>query len=74
MPYFIYRITPPDTFEHLDTKEKYRDAKVRVTELRKALPDDSDDIVRMIFAKNTMEATKLLARPPEHEGQIIGDD
>jgi len=74
MPYFIYRITPPDTFEHLDTKEKYKDAKTLVTELRAGLPDGSEDIVRMIFAKNTMEAVKLLARPPEHEGKIIGDD
>lgn len=73
MPYFIYRITPnPLTLEYLDTKDKYREARTLVRDLRARHPTEDPGNIRMIFAKTTGEAEKLLSQP--RDDRIIGED
>lgn len=72
MPYFIYRVTEPKKLEHLDTKAKYREARQLVRALRAEVEAGSDTTVRMIFAKTTEEAEKLLSIPRDE--RVIGED
>lgn len=71
MPYFVYRIAPGNKLEYTKTFEKYREAKVKVNELRKSEPEDSDVVCRMIHATNKSNAEKLLLIPRDE--RIIGD-
>ena len=71
MPYYIYRVSEPKKLELLEVEEKYREAKSRLKELRTAQPADDEAIVRMIFAKTTGEAEKLLSIPKDD--RVIGD-
>lgn len=71
MPYFVYRIEPGNRLEYIDSFEKYRDAKVKVNELRKGEDVDSGIICRMIHAANRSNAEKLLLAPRDE--RIIGD-
>ncbi len=71
MPFFVYRISPENKLEHVETFEKYREAKVKVNALRKSEPDDSDNICRMIHATNKSNAEKLLLAPRDE--RIIGE-
>lgn len=72
MPYFVYRILPPKKLEHLDTTDKYQEAKKLVRGLRAELGPESVNSVRMIFAKTQGEAEKLLSMPREE--RVIGED
>ena len=72
MPYFIYRISPPRTLEHIDTKEKYQDAKRLVRGMRAEMDPEEEITVQMIFAKNNAEAEKLLLIPRDE--RVIGED
>ncbi|MEZ5653922.1 MAG: hypothetical protein R3E87_25590 [Burkholderiaceae bacterium] len=63
MPYYIYQIGPMRTLRQLGEAAGYRDAKAAVKSARAALPEDSHDTVRMIFAGNALEAEDLLANP-----------
>ena len=71
MPYYIYRVSGPKQFDFLDVVEKYREAKSRVSELRTAQAADDEAVVRMIFAKTSGEAEKLLSIPKDD--RVIGD-
>ena len=71
MPYFVYRIEPENRLEYIDNYENYREAKVRVNELRKQESVDSEVVVRMIHAANKPNAEKLLLAP--RDDRIIGD-
>ena len=75
MPYFVYRITEQDKtkeLEHLETHDKYQEARKQVRTLRgEKAADDSADY-RMIFAKNQTEAETLLKAPREE--RVIGED
>lgn len=71
MPYFVYRITPGNKLEHIETFEKYREAKLKVNELRKTEQEDPDVVCRMIHATNKSNAEKLLLIPRDE--RIIGD-
>jgi hypothetical protein len=70
MPYFVYKVQKPRSLEHLQTFEKYPEAKTYVREQRQAAGEV--DSIRMIFAKNTIEAEKLLLTPREE--RVIGED
>ena len=72
MPYYIYRIVSPKSLEPIDTKDNYKDAKQIVRTLREENKLDDSYSVRMIFAKSSAEAEKLLTLPRE-EG-VIGED
>ncbi len=71
MPYFVYRIEPDNKLEYIASFENYRDAKVKVNELRKEERAESDVICRMIHAANKSNAEKLLLAPRDE--RIIGD-
>ena len=71
MPYYIYRVSGPKKLEYLDAKEKYREAKLQVSDLRAAQAADDEAIVRMVFAKTAGEAEKLLSIPKDD--RVIGD-
>ncbi len=71
MPYFVYRIEPENKLNYIDNYEKYRDAKLKVNELRKGESADSEVICRMIHAANRSNAEKLLLVP--RDDRIIGD-
>ena len=76
MPYFVYdiKIHPESGIKHLthlDTYDNYRSARKRVLEEREKAPERSAEELRMIFAKNQVEAEKLLSAPREE--RVIGD-
>ena len=72
MPYFVYRILSPKHLEYLDVKESYQDARALVRELRAAQAADDAASIRMVFAKSTGEAEKLLSAP--RDDRVIGED
>jgi hypothetical protein len=65
MPYFVYRITAMKELNHVDTFDKYRDAKDLVRQLRKEQAEENTDIIRLIFAKHKTEAELELLKPRE---------
>jgi hypothetical protein len=71
MPYFVYRIEPENKLEYIESYEKYREAKLKVNELRKQENTDSEVVCRMIHAANRSNAEKLLLAP--RDDRIIGD-
>ncbi len=76
MPYFTYEVvTHPESgarlLTHIETYPKYRDAKMRVKEERDKYPDRDPQEFRLVFAKNTVEAEKLLSIPRDE--RVIGD-
>ena len=72
MPYFVYRIAPEKRLEHIDTFEKYRDAKLCLRELYKTEDDNSESVCRMMFAETMSKAEQLLLAP--RDDRMIGDD
>ncbi|WP_456377478.1 hypothetical protein [Thiolapillus sp.] len=76
MPYFTYEvISHPESgaklLTHIETYPKYRDAKMRVKEERDKHPQRDPQEFRLVFAKNTVEAEKLLSIPRDE--RVIGD-
>ncbi len=75
MPYFVYKITerPIRLLEKLEQHDSYRDASVRVKQLRAELAVDSPAMVKMIHAESELHAEDLLnqLREPAPE---LGDD
>ncbi|HEC06921.1 MAG TPA: hypothetical protein EYP34_06825 [Chromatiaceae bacterium] len=76
MPYFTYEVvTHPESgarlLTHIETYPKYREAKLRVKEERDKHPDRDPQEFRLVFAKNTVEAEKLLSIPRDE--RVIGD-
>lgn len=65
MPYFVYRITGPRALEHIETFDSYQAARDLARAKRGELGKGSEVQVRMIFARNTIEAEKLLLAPRE---------
>lgn len=72
MPYFIYRIGEKRKLEHIGTHKVYREARQIVRDMRKEAGPESVDGIRMIFAKNEIEAEKLLSTPRDE--RVIGED
>jgi hypothetical protein len=72
MPYFVYKITPSLQLTHVETRDKYKDARARVRELRNHLSGEQDFQYRMVFANNQAEAEKLLSTPRDE--RVIGED
>jgi len=72
MPYFVYRITPPKTLEHIETFADFKQARNVARARRAELASDSPSTVRMIFAKEQAEAEKLLLAPRDE--RVIGED
>jgi len=77
MPYFIYYVTTnpannTKSLEYIDTQEKYKEARALAREKRQAMETGANRECRMIFAKNKVEAEKLLSAPREE--RVIGED
>ena len=72
MPYFVYRVTPPLRLTHIDTVERYQDARALVRSLREGQPQSKDDFYRMVYANHQAEAEKLLSTPRDE--RVIGED
>ena len=72
MPYYIYRIREPQQLEFIEVKAKYKDAKSAVHSLREAQAAEVSSSVRMVFAKSTGEAEKLLSAPRDE--RVIGEE
>jgi hypothetical protein len=71
MPYFVYDVTEsPSKLIHLETFAKYREAKEFVRSKR--AESGQVENIRMIFARNDVEAEKLLKTPREE--RVIGED
>ncbi|MEN8213080.1 MAG: hypothetical protein ABFR19_01845 [Pseudomonadota bacterium] len=71
MPYFVYRVQEkPRKLDHLETFSSYREARSYVREQRQQ--NDEVETVRMIFARNDIEAEKLLSTPRDE--RVIGED
>ncbi|MBF0255602.1 MAG: hypothetical protein HQL47_03900 [Gammaproteobacteria bacterium] len=65
MPYFVYRITEPKKLEKLDQFDNYKQAREAARSMRAESMDSPGSLIRMIFAKNEVEAEKLLLAPRE---------
>jgi hypothetical protein len=72
MPYYIYRITPPNRLEQIESHENYRSAKERIRKLWTEIESGSEVVIRMIYAETQGEAERLLLIP--RDDRIIGDD
>lgn len=72
MPYFIYKIRPIKQLEFVEKFDKFRDAKQQVKTMRKNMTVADNALVKMIFAKNQVEAGLLLKE--EREPRPQGDD
>ncbi|MDD3447459.1 MAG: hypothetical protein PHF72_00335 [Gammaproteobacteria bacterium] len=72
MPYFVYNVTTDKRCALVETFSGYRDARQRARDLRTQRPADADYVVKVIFAKDTEEAERLLST--EREYIPMGDD
>jgi len=78
MPYFVYYVTTnpatnTKTLEFIESKEGYKEARALARDTRAAMDNDNPNReCRMIFAKNDVEAEKLLSAPREE--RVIGED
>jgi hypothetical protein len=72
MPYFVYNIFPQRRLEYIEEFSGYRDARDRVRELRKTVPEDADYTVRLVHAKHKSEAERLLTT--EREARPAGEE
>ena len=72
MPYFVYRITPSLKLTHIDTKDRYQDARAIVRDLRANRAEGDDADYRMIFASQQGEAERILSTPRDE--RVIGED
>jgi len=71
MPYFVYKIAPDKKLELLDEYPGYREARDNVRDRRKELDENTEHTVRLIHAKHTEEAERLLTdkREPRPMGE-----
>ena len=72
MPYFIYKIRPVKQLEKVSHFEKFREAKIEVKAMRKELDVADNYVLKIIFAKNEIEAELLLKET--REARPLGDD
>ena len=72
MPYFVYKVFSNKTLEPVDTYDKYREAKLKVRELRGTVSDNEPYTYRMVFARHQTEAERLLTQ--KREPRPLGED
>ena len=72
MPYFLYKIFPNKKLELIENFGNYREAKDKARQLRTEMGDDDSYIVKMIHAKHTDEAERLLSQ--ERKPRPLGED
>ncbi|MDT4856135.1 hypothetical protein FQZ97_905150 [compost metagenome] len=71
MPYYIYRVKPFGQLDKLEEYGAFAAASGQAKTLRAALPPDTPDKVKVIFAENAWQAEELLCqvREPGHPGE-----
>lgn len=72
MPYFVYRVSPNLALTHIDTRDRYQEARAIVRERRAGREDADDGDYRMVFANHQGEAERLLSTPRDE--RVIGED
>ena len=78
MPYFVYYLAQDadssrKSLEHIETLDNYKAARSLAREQRARLKDEGGNReCRLIFARNQIEAEKLLSAPREE--RVIGED
>ncbi len=72
MSYYVYRIKPPRQLEHIDTCATFKEARTLARSYRAQLDPAEGSSVRMIFAKDQIEAERLLLAPRDE--RVIGED
>lgn len=66
MPYFIYKMTAQEgmslvkNLELINEFETFKEAKQYAREKRTELPQDSDEIIKVMFAENQLVAEEQL--------------
>ncbi|MBT8128620.1 MAG: hypothetical protein KJP10_01430 [Gammaproteobacteria bacterium] len=66
MPYFIYKMTAQEgmslvkNLELINEFETFKEAKQYAREKRAELPQDSDEIIKLMFAENQLVAEEQL--------------
>jgi hypothetical protein len=65
MPYYIYKINPMRILEKLDQYEKFPEASRVAKELRARIGPEDNYGVKVIFAKNELEAEDMLSQQRE---------
>jgi len=71
MPYFVYNIFPDQKLECLEEHPSYKEARDSVRNKRKEMKEDAGYTVRLVHAKHTEEAERLLTakREPRPMGE-----
>ena len=72
MPYYVFRVSEPRRFEHLETFEKYPAARAWIRTQRTE-EGSAPEQFRMMFAQTPEEAERLLATP-RSEYKVVGED
>jgi pimeloyl-CoA synthetase len=78
MPYFVYYVTQHTdssrkSLEHLETFDNFKSARTLARERRADLKESGDRRdCRLIFAKNQVEAERLLSAPRDE--RVVGED
>ncbi len=72
MPYFLYNVSPDKHLTRVESHPSFKEARQRARVLREEKPADADYVVKVIFAKDTEEAERLLTT--EREFIPMGDD
>lgn len=65
MSYHIFQISAFRQFSHLDSFAAYREAKLRLRELRQAPDIEAGTTFRMMFAETPLQAERLLKEKRE---------
>ena len=72
MPYFVYKIRPGKRFELIERFDAFRDARDRARTMRQAMTAGDDYSVKVMFAKSSEEAERLMSE--EREPRPLGED
>jgi len=72
MPYYVYRIGPAQDLEQLAVFPNYKDARALIRSRRQEMEPGTEFTVRIMFAKDEIEAEKLLTAPRDE--RVIGED
>jgi 16S rRNA U516 pseudouridylate synthase RsuA-like enzyme len=70
MPYYIYRITPGPTnllktLQKLEQHDTYKDARNSARNMRSAIAEGENHIIKMMFAASELEAEEQLMEKRE---------
>lgn len=72
MPYFVYKIFDKKNMELINSFGKYREAKDLSRSMRSALEDNDTHTIKMVFAKSSEEAERLLTQ--KRKPRPLGED